>query len=75
MTMGFLLKRTVVRDESVYDKALREFGQHDDLPPVHIDVERFDRALAGLASERTLVPSGLTVEEIVSFMDHVAASK
>lgn len=71
----FRLKRSVIRDESVYDEALREFGQHDDAPPVHIDVERFDRALAGLATERTIVPNGLTVREICDFMNHIAAGK
>jgi hypothetical protein len=73
MTMGFLLKRTVVPAESAYDKALREFGQHDDLPPVHIDVERFDAALAGLAAERKLIPNGLSVEDIGKFMDYISA--
>lgn len=72
-SMGFFrLKRTVVREESVHDEALREYGNHDDLPPVHIDVERFDRALAGLAKSRTLVPNGLSVEEIGQFMDHIS---
>jgi hypothetical protein len=71
----FRLKRTVTRHESVYDEALREFGRHDDVPPVHIDTERFDRALAGLAAERTIVPNGMSVDEICNFMNQIAAAK
>jgi hypothetical protein len=38
----------------------------DDLPPVHIDRERFDKALKG---PRYMVPSGLTPEQIGEFFD------
>lgn len=71
--MGFFrLKRTVVRNESVYVEALREYGDYSDLPPVHVDVERFDRALTGLAKDRTLIPNGLSVDQIGEFMDHIS---
>ncbi|MCG2591845.1 hypothetical protein LZ009_03545 [Ramlibacter sp. XY19] len=72
--MGIFRRKptVVVRDENVYDEALREFGRHDDLPPAHIDVERFDRALAGLALDRTIIPNGLTVEQIGQFMDYIS---
>lgn len=69
------LKRTVAHDDGVYEQALRQFGEHHDLPPVQIDRERFDLALAGLAANRTIVPNGLSVEEICQFMDHVAQGK
>lgn len=41
----------------------------EDVPPVHIDRERLDRAMQGT---RTIIPPGLSAEEICSFMDHVA---
>jgi hypothetical protein len=37
----------------------------DDLPPVHIDVERMRKALAG---PRILIPPGLSIEEVIAFI-------
>jgi hypothetical protein len=47
------------------------FGLDDDDPPVHIDVERMKRALAGPRFE---IPPGLTAEQIRRFILDVAAS-
>jgi hypothetical protein len=42
----------------------------DDLPPVHIDVERMRKALAG---PRILIPPGLSIEEVIAFINAHAA--
>lgn len=66
---------SAVHGETVYDEIAREFGGHTDLPPVDIDIERFDRNLSSLASGRTIVPNGLTVEQICEFMDQASKAK
>ena len=44
----------------------------DPYGPVHIDIERMERALAG---PRWTLPSGLSHEEIIAYMDACAAGK
>jgi len=63
----FRLKRTVVGEG--HGVGIPLVDRFEDLPPVHIDRQRIDRALSG---ERTIIPEGLSAEEIIRFMDHVA---
>ena len=44
--------------------------QRDSLPPVHIDIERMERALAG---PRMTVPRGLSDEELSRFFNELGA--
>lgn len=41
----------------------------NDAPPVHIDIERMKRALEG---PRWMVPSGMSSEEVIAYMNEVA---
>jgi hypothetical protein len=74
MSNGFMglfkLKRTVVAEPRFDGGARVPVAENfDDLPPVYVDRERIDKALSG---ERTIIPNGLSAEDICRFMDHVA---
>lgn len=74
MVNFFRLKRTVVATDKPVaggeaQPRLFRMAASDPPPPVHIDIERMDRALEG---KRTVIPNGLSVQEICQFIDHVA---
>lgn len=65
----FRRKRTIVAQHHVGSAAVPIVERFEDLPPVHIDRQRLDKALGG---ERTIIPNGLSAEEISRFIDHAA---
>jgi hypothetical protein len=53
-----------------FEQIAEEYGR--DLPPVHIDIERMKRALAG---PRWTLPNGLTHEQICQYMTDCAEGR